>query len=277
MLRRPFQGSNVKARPCQKSPGTGVAVQAGTAPAAFRPSKPTLFDVPLSNHGARCRYIIYSKELESQIDINSPKELGGLASEQYLALSPEGKMPLLVLPDGTALPECEVITQYLVAKYKGQGPDLLPAEPEAAARAWLISRIHDQYVTPIQACMYRSMNIDERAAKIAELARQLGILEGLVDGPHAVADAGGPTTADAALFPTLVFCKEILCPIFGWEDLFKHRPKLGAYFAAMQADTAGARVIKEVEGGLEPWKTGGRFKDMGILDHVANPDFRWAY
>lgn len=56
--------------------------------------------------------------------------------------------------------------------------------------------------------MYKKMDIGERAAKIAELARQLGILEGLVAGRHAVAGAGGPTTADAALFPTLVFCKE---------------------------------------------------------------------
>ena len=63
-----------------------------------------------------------------------------------------------------------------------------------------------------QACMYKKMDIAERAAKIAELARQLGILDGLLDGPHAVADAAGPTTADAALFPTLVFCKEARRP-----------------------------------------------------------------
>ena len=44
----------------------------------------------------------------------------------------------------------QVINQYLVAKYKGQGPDLLPAEPELAAKAWLIARIHDLYITPIQ-------------------------------------------------------------------------------------------------------------------------------
>ena len=57
--------------------------------------------------------------------------------------------------------------------------------------------------------MYRKMDIAERAAKVAEMAKQLGILEGLVDGPQAVAAAGGPTTADAAIFPILVFCKEV--------------------------------------------------------------------
>ena len=49
----------------------------------------------------------------------------------------------------------QVINQYLVAKYKGQGPDLLPAEPEAAAKAWLIARIHDMYITPVQVHLQR--------------------------------------------------------------------------------------------------------------------------
>lgn len=61
---------------------------------------------------AQCRYVIYKKELESEVDIVSPKELGGLGSEQYRALSPEGKMPLLVLPCGTALPESEVCAAF---------------------------------------------------------------------------------------------------------------------------------------------------------------------
>ena len=170
--------------------------------------------------------------------------------------------------------------------------------------------------------MYKKMDVGERAAKLAELARQLGILEAVADGPLLVEGAGGPTTADAALFPTLCFCKsvriqraqccsagvvlarapvavmvpraccaghlsgyalppapcwgtrwgrllthnadrtgcactplpdwvalshqpprmQILPTVFGWEDIFKSRPKLGAYFAAMQADEAGARV-----------------------------------
>ena len=74
---------------------------------------------------------------------------------------------------------------------------------------WGMSRPVRKGPVGAQSCMYKKMDIGERAAKIAELARQLGILEGLLDGPHAVADAAGPTTADAALFPTLVFCKEV--------------------------------------------------------------------
>ena len=35
---------------------------------------------------------------------------------------------------------------------------------------------------------------------------------------------------------------QMLEPIFGWEDIFKSRPKLGAYYAAVQADPVGAKV-----------------------------------
>ena len=61
-------------------------------------SKPTLLDVPISNNGARCRYVIYRKQLEEIIDIQSPKVLGGLKSEQYMACNPQGKMPVLSKP-----------------------------------------------------------------------------------------------------------------------------------------------------------------------------------
>ena len=51
-LRRPFQASNVAVRPGHRTFSTRMAVHAGPAP-AYKPAKPTLFDVPLSNHGAR--------------------------------------------------------------------------------------------------------------------------------------------------------------------------------------------------------------------------------
>lgn len=56
----------------------------------------------------QCRFVIYKKNIEQRIAIESPMTLGGLKSEAYLALNPQGLMPLLVLPDGTCLPESEV-------------------------------------------------------------------------------------------------------------------------------------------------------------------------
>lgn len=54
------------------------------------------------------RHIIYEKGLDNEFDIVSPSQLGGLGSEQYVALNPQNKMPLLLLPNGQSLPESEV-------------------------------------------------------------------------------------------------------------------------------------------------------------------------
>jgi glutathione S-transferase len=68
--------------------------------------KPALPGAHLS--GLQVRHIIYQKGLEGDFDIVSPMELGGLGSEQYMALNPQNKMPILLLPNGQTLPESEV-------------------------------------------------------------------------------------------------------------------------------------------------------------------------
>lgn len=69
----------------------------------------TLFDMPVSNHGARCRLILVEKGIpESEVRIAKPSELGGLKSEEYLSKAhPQGKMPALVLEDGACIPESD--------------------------------------------------------------------------------------------------------------------------------------------------------------------------
>jgi glutathione S-transferase len=54
------------------------------------------------------RHIIYLKGLEDEFDVVSPAELGGFGSEQFIALNPQNKMPILLLPNGQSLPESEV-------------------------------------------------------------------------------------------------------------------------------------------------------------------------
>ena len=57
----------------------------------------------------QCRIILYKKGIEDRIDILSPATFGGLKSEAYLALNPQGKMPVLIMPDGDPIPESEVL------------------------------------------------------------------------------------------------------------------------------------------------------------------------
>ncbi|CAL8470316.1 g9858 [Coccomyxa elongata] len=252
-----------------------IATQAAPAAAPRQFDKPTLFDVPISNNGARCRFIIYKKNIERQIAIESPMTLGGLKSEAYLALNPLGLMPLLVLPDGTCLPESEVIASYLADKYKDEGASFDLPTPELRAHDKLVQRIHDQYIAPIQGAMYKDMEIAQRAKAIERIAFQLDLLNNLVKGPYVSGDQMG--LADAALFPTLTFVRFILPQFFGWKDVFEQRQQLGQYWATIESEPAGAKVINEIEGGLQKWKDAGRWQERGILEQVAQKDYKWSY
>lgn len=65
-------------------------------------------------------------------------------------------MPLLVLADGTALPESAVIAGFLLDKHAGQGPSMAAATPEARARGALAVRVHDLYIAPVQVGLWGS-------------------------------------------------------------------------------------------------------------------------
>lgn len=60
----------------------------------------------IAHSTTQVRFVIYKKMLD--IDIQPPTTIGGLKSDAYLACNPQGKMPLLLLPDGTSIPESEV-------------------------------------------------------------------------------------------------------------------------------------------------------------------------
>ena len=233
-----------------------------------------LYDKPVSNNGARCRLLLYLKGQEGAVEVRDPDTLGGLRSQEYLAKNPNGKMPLLVTGDGMALPESEVINQYLQATLPGGSPGLVPPTPEGRALADLATRVHDVYICANQGCMYKAMEAKERQAGMTVLVTQLDMLESILStiqarglgAPH----FGGPEpcTADAALFPTFVFMTYILPSIFGWEDVFKARPLLSAWWDACLSLPAFARVHGEVTGGLKAWSDMGRWENLGIAEQV---------
>ena len=107
-------------------------------------TKHRLFDMPVSNNGARCRIILYKKQIpESEVSIVSPMHIGGLRSEEYLALNPQGKMPLLTAENsGVSIPESDTICRYLMSTYANFGPSFQPDNPKSN----LIARLHDMYL-----------------------------------------------------------------------------------------------------------------------------------
>lgn len=111
----------------------------------------TLYDTPVSNNGARVRMIIKYKDLEKKagIVIASPVSLGGLKSESYLALNPQGKMPLLVTETFFPIPESDTICRYLINRYRNLPPSFEPSCTEHRYLSDLICRLHDVYITPV--------------------------------------------------------------------------------------------------------------------------------
>lgn len=111
----------------------------------------TLYDTPVSNNGARVRMIIKCKDLEKKagIVITSPASLGGLKSESYLALNPQGKMPLLVTETFFPIPESDTICRYLINRYRNIPPSFEPSCTEQQCLSDLICRLHDVYITPV--------------------------------------------------------------------------------------------------------------------------------
>jgi glutathione S-transferase len=239
-----------------------------------------LYDMPVSNHGARVRFVMYKKKLESMIEIRPPSTLGGLKSPEYLALNPQGKMPLL--SDGQLnLPESEVIVQYLLDKYSSMGPPLVAPTPEGRANAALVTRIHDLYIAPVQGSMYRSFaSAEQRANELKTLNFQLDVIEQSMAPLSLGPFVAGPeiTAADGALFPTLLFCDFILPTYFKWTGLWSTRPRLLAWWKAVNEDPEAKKVLEEVKGGLEGWASSDRWNTQGINQQMADsPDLTWSY
>lgn len=213
---------------------------------------PILFDMPVSNNGARCRIILYKKKI-NDVEIRSPMELGGLKSPEYLSRNPQGKMPLLSLPNGGLdLAESDTIARYLLSQYAEKGPSFQMNNP----RSNLIARVHDMYITTIQGCLYKAAPpfgpFGIRKDAIAEILRQLEVIEDLVVVDEGMYLCGAEVSlADATVFPTAVFLDYML-PKFDVATPLP--PKLRQWFDTLtQQDADFARVRAEITEALRGW------------------------
>jgi glutathione S-transferase len=207
-----------------------------------------LYSFDLSPYAARVRMAIYAKALPIEI---LPPPGGATRSPEYLAINPIGKVPALVLDDGTVLPESEIIVEYLADAFPDSG--LRPAKPLDAARSRLIARIVDVYVLPAGQPLMGQMNPQTRDAAIVETAfakmqEAFTYLERfMTDDRYAVGDT--VTIADCALVPLLFFMGPFR-HLLGTGDLLAPHPKLAAYWSRMLHDPAAKKLIGELHAGL---------------------------
>jgi glutathione S-transferase len=213
-----------------------------------------LFQTYASPFPTRVRLLLYAKGIE--VEIVEPPGFHASTEEKgdYLKVNPIGRVPTLVLDDGRALPESEVICEYLEDAYPE--PSLRPADLWERARMRLLSRICDFYVVMAMVPLFSLSGRSRRhwepavvAAAVGKLAEALGYLEDFI-GEDGYAVGRALTQADGAIAPQLVLASEWIPGLFGTPDPLAKLPKLAAYWRAIQADPIAARLIEETRAAI---------------------------
>jgi len=197
----------------------------------------------------RVRLMLYAKGIP--FEIVEPPGFGNskLPKGDYLKLNPLGRVPTLVLDDGRALPESEVICEYLEESFPS--PPLLPADPWQRAQVRLVTRISDIYLVmamvPLFDVLATKRSQWDRAvinAAVDKVAEALGALEVYI-GISGYAIGPSLTVADGALAPMLILAEEWVPSVFGTDPPLHRFPKLSAYWRSVQADPIVSRIVRE--------------------------------
>ncbi len=207
-----------------------------------------LFNSQLSPYSARVRLAIYAKGLDVEIvDGFGTPEL----ERELEGLNPMHKVPTLVC-DGEALPESEIICEYL--DDAGLGLPLRPDDPKERARMRLLSRIGDLYVMEPMNRLFGQINPKGRdqalvERELAELDKGMKWLAHYLDG-SSYAVGGKLSLADCTLAPILFFYEQI-GPMFGYADPFGALPQVRSYWEGLKRDPHAARVLAELAAALQ--------------------------
>ena len=172
---------------------------------------------------------------------------GSPRSEEYLALTPIGKIPSLDV-DGRILAESEVICEYLEDAHPEKSG--FPTNDLDRATSRMISRITDIYIAPEVGPMFRMLNPanrDEAVIKTAatNFAKYFGFLEYFMgDGPFCV--GAKPTLGDCALAPHMMLMKKVVFPnIEPIADPTEGGGRLADWWQAIEADPVCGETVGE--------------------------------
>jgi len=259
--------------------------------------KPVFFDMIHSNNAARIRIWLKKKGLQNAIDTKMVT-YPDLQSEEFKAVNPLKKVPAFITGDGTTVFESDVIMGFLEDKYGSIGPSFSMPTAEGRAKTQLIVRVHDLYIASpnctqpgfshTQGSMYlapyetkwcradRAMDKATRAAKLAEIWKQLTWLEENIIGPCMAGDQ--VTVADMTWYPTCIFMEFMLPKVFGWPEVFhesEHFPKLTEWFGKMSADPVFRETRQDIWDYWVTKEAEGQFES--IRGELTDTDFKWKY
>lgn len=174
----------------------------------------------------RVRMTLEEKHLPYEV---IEEDLSALSAD-LLRLHPEGKVPLLI-HEGVAIPESDVITEYLDELFPE--PPLRPAAPLERARVRLWTHWCSNLFKPdLDAFKYglKALSEAEQGALVERLRGHLGKLEeALATKPFLMGDR--LTLADIHVFPF-------------YRQLTRARSEIPGFFQAVQADAWLERITR---------------------------------
>lgn len=185
-----------------------------------------LFITPNSPYARKVRIVLLEKRIECEmveVDLSSP-------DSPVPAHNPLGKIPTLLLDDGTALYDSPVITEYLDKKTPVM--HLIPAAKRIEVRRWeaLADGICDAAVAVVMEGRRDPAKRDEQvvARQRLKVERGLRVLsEDLGGNKWCVGNSFG--LADIAVCCTLAYLGARM-PECNWRDMY---PNLAALFARL--------------------------------------------
>jgi glutathione S-transferase len=190
-----------------------------------------LYDYLPSGNGYKVRLLLHQLDIACE-RIELDIERGATRTPEFLAMNPNGCIPLLVLEDGTALAESNAIQAYLA-----EGTPLFPSERVARAQTlqWMFFEqySHEPYIAVIRHWCHTGeadAKPDEVAARRARGYEALDVMEGHLDGRDWFA-AGSYSIADIALYAYTHVAHEggfDLAPylkVRAWLDRVRQQPR----------------------------------------------------
>jgi len=195
---------------------------------------------------ARARLAVYAKNLPVEVIIQRDTR-----SAEYLAINPMGRVPALMLDDGTVIPESDTIVEYLADAFPEAG--LRPERAADIARGRLLARIAELYVMASGRALFGQMDSRTRddlvvANAFQRMADGLAHLDAFMTGDkYAAGDV--ITTADCALVPMLTYVS-LFGRVLGRADVLAGRRRVDAYWARVQQEPSAAKVMAEMHAAL---------------------------
>ena len=208
-----------------------------------------LYSRPLSPYSSIIRCVAYLKDVPIKLLAPPP---GFPIPEEFRAISPLNRIPVLITGSGETLLESPVIAEYLEERFPER--PLLPRDPKDRALVRMFCRIADlDVLAPTMKLfeLHAAAKQDKAAidSQFKRLHHGLAAVEArLANGPFALGREA--SLADAWLTPTRFIFNNFRI-MTGQADLLADYPKFDAYERIATQDPALSRVWNEMADGLK--------------------------